>query len=50
MHLPCIQYVGRTAAAHAEADDGNRTRLTSLGSWGSTNELHLHHRHYMTQQ
>ncbi len=24
------------------ADDGNRTRLPSLGSWCSTNELHLH--------
>ena len=23
------------------ADDGNRTRLTSLGSWSSTDELHL---------
>ena len=25
-----------------EADDGNRTRLPSLGSWCSTDELHLH--------
>ena len=25
-----------------EADDGNRTRLPSLGSWYSTDELHLH--------
>lgn len=24
------------------ADDGNRTRLASLGSWSSTDELHLH--------
>ena len=26
----------------SEADDGNRTRLASLGSWSSTDELHLH--------
>ena len=25
-----------------EADNGNRTRLPSLGSWCSTDELHLH--------
>ena len=25
-----------------KADDGNRTRLPSLGSWCSTDELHLH--------
>ena len=25
-----------------QADDGNRTRLASLGSWSSTDELHLH--------
>ena len=24
-----------------KADDGNRTRLSSLGSWRSTDELHL---------
>ncbi len=24
-----------------KADDGNRTRLPSLGSWCSTDELHL---------
>lgn len=24
-----------------KADDGNRTRLPSLGSWYSTDELHL---------
>lgn len=26
-----------------KADNGNRTRLSSLGSWRSTDELHLHH-------
>ena len=28
-----------------KADDGNRTRLPSLGSWCSTDELHLHSAH-----
>ena len=31
------------------ADDGNRTRLPSLGSWCSTNELHLHVETYYKQ-
>ena len=31
-----------------KADDGNRTRLPSLGSWCSTDELHLHGKYYNT--
>ena len=31
-----------------EADDGNRTRLSSLGSWRSTDELYLHVTKYIT--
>ena len=30
------------------ADNGNRTRLSSLGSWCSTNELYPHRRIYST--
>lgn len=29
-------------AMNDRADNGNRTRLSSLGSWCSTNELYLH--------
>ena len=32
----------RKYGAFATADNGNRTRLPSLGSWCSTDELYLH--------
>ena len=31
-----------------KADNGSRTRLSSLGSWRSTDELYLHVRYYIT--
>ena len=41
-------YAVSTTYPVAQADDGNRTRLPSLGSWYSTDELHLHGKYYNT--
>lgn len=43
-------FKGRNFNEKQKADNGNRTRLPSLGSWYSTNELYLHFLHYIISE